>query len=226
MWVAMRLSPLPSPCPAFPPGPAPGSRLEADVDLLRDLHRLALDPGHDLLPPRLAPDLEAGAHPRNHDVLVDRRVLAQRLRQADPPLPIHLHVPRGREEKALEVPLPKRQPSEDLLNPGPPLFGVDPDTVVESPGDDNRLAQFATEPGREYDPSLLVQGVAEFATEHPHTSPLYSTCSPPSPKVLPEPHAFFGSTAGSHMGRGFQPTMLKDAAKNHYPWGEGAGGTT
>src|SRR3990172_8336267 len=91
------------------------------------------------LPSRPAPALEAGAHPRNHDVLVDRRVLAQRLRQDDPPLPIHLHVPRGREEKALEIPLPKRQPSEDLLNARPPLLLLDPDTVVESPGDDDRL---------------------------------------------------------------------------------------
>src|SRR3972149_3012004 len=115
MWVAMRLSPLPSPCPASPPGPALDFVLEADGDVLRDVHRLALDPGHDLLPPRLAPDLEAGAHPCNHDVLVDRRVLAQRLRQADPPLPIHLHVPRGREEKELEGPLPKGEPSAGLL---------------------------------------------------------------------------------------------------------------
>src|SRR3989304_2319800 len=64
MWVPMLLSPLPSPFPVSPPGPAPGSRLEADVDLLRDLHRLALDPGHDLLPPPLAPDLSAGGPPQ------------------------------------------------------------------------------------------------------------------------------------------------------------------
>src|SRR3990172_8560038 len=94
MWAAMRLSPLPSPCPVSPPGPAPGSRLEADVDLLRDLHRLALDPGHDLLPPRLAPDLEASAHPCDHDVLVDRRVLAQPHRQTAPP-PAPRHAPRA-----------------------------------------------------------------------------------------------------------------------------------
>ena len=101
-------------------------------------------------------------------VLRKARPFPQILRQEDPPLRIQITAHRIGEERA-HLPLADIGKGIDLSGKKVPVFlAVDAQAAVHGQGDENRLAQFLSEAGRNKNPALVVKRVLVLSRHYAH----------------------------------------------------------
>src|SRR5215211_2135728 len=121
-----------------------------------------------LLPPaRSLPDLDVVAHPGDDDFSAERRVLDERRRQHDAPLPVELGLGRACEDEPAHLPSLLREGIETLKPSGhelvPPRARVHDETPVHAARDDDPVGKRLPKLGREGESVLVIEGVLVLA---------------------------------------------------------------
>src|SRR5262249_21271568 len=110
----------------------------------------------------------------------------------NPPLLVELRIHRRSEEVALHLPClaaERVEPADTLGQLLPLGSGVDVEAAVETTRDDDPVAEFRAEAGRQREPGLVVEGVLVLAQQHRPPSPIAPHFTPPNPSCNPSGRA-------------------------------------